>query len=91
MRARQLLPSCGFNNPVLERLEVNEKGLAERKVVDYSMIVLPGVETTDLRACIDAGVNLKEVNSKLFGVREMVTDLSAETETKNEGENTDEQ
>lgn len=88
MRARQPLPNCGFNPPVLEKIEANEKGLCERKLVDYSKIVLPDVETTDLRACIDAGVNLKEMNSKLFGVREMVTDMSvgSETESNNEGD-----
>lgn len=90
MRARQSLPSCGFNPPVLEKVEANEKGLCERKLVDYSRIVLPGVETTDLRACIDAGVNLKEMNSKLFGMREVVTDLSVDTETKNEGDEANE-
>jgi len=78
MRARQSLPFAGAGLPVLPVLETNENGICTTKYVDFSKVELPSVETTDLRSCLDAGVNLKQVNTKIFSQSEVITDLSVE-------------
>lgn len=87
MRARQPLSFAGAGLPVLPVLETNENGICSTKYVDFSKVELPSVETTDLRACLDAGVNLKQVNTKILSQSEVITDMSVEQ--KNDDNNDD--
>lgn len=61
---------------VLPRLQTNEN---EETIVSYedeSKGKLPDVSSTRLRDLLDAGVDLKQVNTKLFKPTEVVTDLT---------------
>lgn len=84
MRPRQPLAFVGVGLPVLQVLETNENGVCYYKSVDFSKVELPSVETTDLRACLDAGVPLRQVNTKILSQSEVVTDLSV---LKNDDDN----
>lgn len=90
MRPRQPLAFAGAGLPVLTEFEVGENGLVTEKLVDYSQVQLPEVETTDLRACLDAGVNLKEVSSKILSPKEIVVDLASAPENVEPSEQGDE-
>lgn len=71
---------------VLPEMRVNEKGGVVLKQVDQSKVSLPDPETTELRPLLDAGVDIKRVDTKIFGSSSVVTDLSVgPEETKNEG------
>lgn len=65
-RARQKLPICGFFPAVLPSVEVNE--VSEVSVVfrDASKSVLPSPDVTRLGDVLKAGVDLRQVNTKLF-------------------------
>lgn len=83
-----------FSSPsavILPEMQVNENGQVDYKQVDQSKKVLPDVETTDLRALLDAGVSLKQVNTKLFGPSGIVTDMSEEPKQNQQGVNSDEE
>lgn len=88
MIARQKIP-MPFSFPVITtRYEVNENNQVEEKIIDMSKKVLPGVETTDLRALLDAGVDIRRVNTKVLKGSEFVTDLApVETNQNDEGVN----
>lgn len=79
---RQKLFLGSPSSVVLPELKVNEKGGVELKQIDQSKIVLPDSETTELRPLLDAGVDVKRVNTKLFNSSVFVTDLSVESEEK---------
>lgn len=86
--------SIKFSSPssvILPEMQVNENGQVDYQQVDQSKKVLPDVETTDLRAMLDAGVSLKQVDTKLFGPSSIVTDMSVEAEQNQEGVNNDEE
>lgn len=88
MIARQKIPMPVAFPIITTRYEVNENNQVEEKVIDASKVVLPDVETTDLRALLDAGVDVKRVNTKVIKGTQIVTDLApAETEKKQEGVN----
>lgn len=82
-RQKMAMP-CAFPAYVT-RLEVNENNLVEEKTYDLASVVLPDVETTDLETLIDAGVDVKRVNTKILNGNTVVTDLSEEI--KQEGVN----
>lgn len=84
---RQKLFLGSPSSVVLPELKVNEKGGVELKQVDQSKVVLPDTEATELRPLLDAGVDVKRVNTKLFNSSAVVMDLSVESEeTKTEGD-----
>ena len=81
MIARQKIPMPPAFPIITTRYEVNENNQVEEKIIDASKVVLPDVETTDLRALLDAGVDVKRVNTKILKGTQIVTDLTP-TETK---------
>lgn len=84
---RQKLFLGSPSSVVLPEMRVNENGSVELKQVDQSKVGLPDTETTELRPLLDAGVDVKRVNTKLFGSSAIVTDLSTEPdETKTGGD-----
>ena len=85
---RQKLNIGTASSVVLPELQTNELGRSCYKMVDQAKVSLPDVETTDLRACLDAGVPLKQVSTKLFLPESVVVDMSPEPqEPNNEGDN----
>ena len=80
---RQKLNIGTASKVVLPELQTNELGRSCYKMVDQSEVSLPDVETTDLRACLDAGVPLKQVGTKLFSPDSVVVDMSPEPEDNN--------
>lgn len=82
-----LQPHGSMELPVITRLE---NGSTVVKRVDASTMVLPSVDVTDLKMCLDAGVDLKQVNSKVLGIRGDVeistVDPNPQT-NNNEGDN----
>ena len=91
MRPRQKM-MMPFAFPAIQtRYQVNENNQVEELVIDGSKIKLPDVETTDLRALLDAGVDVERVNTKVLKGSQIVTDLSPdETKPNNEGVDNDE-
>lgn len=89
MIARQKIPMPSAFLVITTRYELNEEtGLMEEKVIDASKVVLPDVETTELRSLLDAGVDVKRVNTKVIKGAQIVTDLSpAEVEQDKKGVN----
>ena len=88
MIARQKIPMPAAFPIITTRYEVNENGQVEEKIIDASKVVLPDVDTTNLRALLDAGVDVKRVNTKVIKGSQIVTDLTPiETKTNNEGVN----
>lgn len=84
---RQKLFLGSPSSVVLPELRVNEKGGVELKQIDQSKVVLPDTEVTELRPLLDAGVDVKRVNTKLFNSSAVVTDLSVDSEgTQTEGD-----
>lgn len=75
---RQKLNMGAASAVILPELETNELGRSCYKMVDQSKMVLPDVETTDLRAMLDAGVQIKRTDTKLFGAGSVVTDMTPE-------------
>lgn len=76
--SRQRLKYVPHFSIVLPRLQTNENQETTVIYEDESEGKLPDVSTTRLRDLLDAGVDLKQVNTKLFKPTEVVTDLSIE-------------
>lgn len=76
LRARQRLKYIDFGEIRLPEVQVLENGNAEVKMVDQSVSNLPDPSVTDLGACLKAGVDLKQVNSKILGTQSVGIDLS---------------
>lgn len=89
MITRQKIPMPSAFPVITTRYELNEEtGCMEEKVIDASKVVLPDVETTELRSLLDAGVDVKRVNTKVIKGAQVVTDLSpAEIKQDNKGVN----
>ena len=87
---RQKMRCSSPSAVVLPELSVNEEGYAYYKQVNQATKTLPEVETTDLRALLDAGVSIKQVSTKIFASDKIVTDMSPEPQNK-EGVNNDEE
>lgn len=77
-RARQQMMPSASCDVVFERLQANERGELDLVLVNDSQLVLPDVETTDVRALLDAGIDLRQVNTKILAGNQVVTDLSVE-------------
>lgn len=83
-RPRQKMPvSAGFP-AVLPQIDVLENGEVLLSYKDQSKFKLPDVETTRLRDLLEAGVDLKQVNSKIFPALEITTEITDTTNTNNE-------
>lgn len=63
---RQFLTHHMYGEIRLPQIQKLENGAVEIKLVDQSKIPLPDVETTRLSACLAAGVDLKQVPSKVL-------------------------
>lgn len=85
---RQKLFLGSPSSVVLPELRANENGGVELRQIDQSKVILPDTETTDLRALLDAGVNIKRVGTKIVRSVSVVTDMSEEKkeETQTEGD-----
>lgn len=75
---RQRLKFVPHFSIVLPRLQTNENEETTVVYEDESKGKLPDVSTTRLRDLLEAGVDLKQVNTKIFKPTEVVTDLSTE-------------
>lgn len=95
IRPRQKLFHCAASAIILQEVRKNEAtDEVEICHVDQSDFELPDVEMYDLKTCLQAGVNLKQVNSKILPTsdyRMIVKDdetVKNETETQtDDGEN----
>lgn len=83
-RPRQKLYTSPVFPAVLPEIKSHENGEVSVSYNDESNFKLPDVETTRLRSLIEAGVDLKQVNSKLFGMTETTLQFDSETEKKPE-------
>ena len=84
-RPRQNLPVAPAVPAVLPQIEATETGEVVLSYKDQSKFVLPDVSATRLRDLLEAGVDLKQVNSKIFPATEVnleITDVTANNETK---------
>lgn len=84
MIARQHIYFAAGGEPVFSRLSRNESGHYQFVEVNDSQVVLPAVETTDIQALLEAGIDPKRVDTKIIPSSSVVTDLAAEVveETK---------
>lgn len=85
---RQKLNIGTASTVVLPELHTNELGRSFYEQVDQANVCLPDVETTDLRACLDAGVPLKQVSTKLFSPDSVVVDMSPEPQKQQQQQQT---
>lgn len=82
MIARQHIYLAAGGEPVFSRLQRNESGNYQFVDVNDSKVVLPAVETTDIQALLEAGIDPKRVDTKIIPSSSVVTDLAAEVETE---------
>ena len=82
-RSRQKMPIPPAFPARFTIYEPNERGELERKVVDQSEIVLPDVSTTDLADMLAAGIDPRQVNTRILSAGTVVTDLSVEKVDEN--------
>lgn len=75
-RPRQRIKPAPVFSCVLPQVKTHEDGAVTIEYVDESKFKLPSPETTRLRDLLDAGIDLKKVNTKLFSPSEIVTDLT---------------
>lgn len=67
IRARQRLPHCAASVILLPEVHTNEStGESEIRMVNQADFILPDPAMYDLEAMLKAGVNLKQVNSKIL-------------------------
>lgn len=76
LRARQPLHyiDCGIIR--LPEVQTLENGNAEVRMVDQSESDLPDPSVTDLGDCIKAGVDLRQVSSKVLGTQSVTIDTT---------------
>lgn len=91
LRARQSLHyiDCGVIR--LPEVQTLENGNAEVRMVDQSKSSLPDPSVTDLGDCIKAGVDLRQVPSKILGTQSVTIDTTPapapeDNEIPNKGE-----
>lgn len=84
-RPRQKLYVSPVFPAVLPEIQSHENGEVSVAYNDESSFKLPDVETTRLRTLLEAGVDLKQVNSKLFGMTETTLQFDKEIEQPKEG------
>lgn len=83
-RSRQKIPFAPAFLAFQRIDSLNERGEIETKVVDMSKVVLPDVETTDISSLLAAGIDPKQVNTRILGAGSVVIDLSPEPEKEDE-------
>lgn len=88
-RPRQKLYVSPIFPAILPEIKSHENGEVSVAYNDESEFKLPDVETTRLRSLLEAGVDLKQVNSKLFGMTETTLQFDNGTEQSKEGVNDD--
>lgn len=89
-RARQSLPCAAAFPVVFTQLTTDEKGQTIQQEVNQSEVVLPDVETTNLANLLAAGIDPKQVNTRILKGSSIVTDLSiGEEENNNNNEEGD--
>lgn len=88
-RPRQKLYVSPVFPAVLPEIKSHENGEVSVAYNDESDFRLPDVETTRLRTLLEAGVDLKQVNSKLFGMTETTLQFDNGIEKPKEGVNDD--
>lgn len=89
MIARQHIFMAAGGEVMYSRLQANECGKYDFVLVNDSRTFLPEVETTDIKALLDAGVDVKRVNTKIIPSSQVVTDLTfeeAQETTEEKGE-----
>lgn len=88
VKQRYLVP---FHIPVHEIEDgVNENGKYVHKLVNQSEKVMPDIELFRLENQLDAGVDLEEVNSKVFKTKSVTEDSIVRKYTKKKGEKVNE-
>lgn len=86
-RKRQRLKISPAFAVYLPRLDTTETGEVSVLYRDESSYKLPDVETTRLRTLLESGVDIKQVNTKLFKATEINVELRGEQVNNNEGVN----
>lgn len=84
--ARQRLKFVPHFAVVLPKVRTNEN---EETLIVYENEAdgkLPDVSSTRLRDLLEAGVDIKKVNTKIFKPTEVVTDLTTEDKENNDAE-----
>lgn len=84
LRARQPMRYIDFGEIRLPEVQTLENGNAEVRMVDQSENHLPDPFVTDLGDCIKAGVDLKQVNTKILGTQSVTLDTSVKDESNND-------
>lgn len=80
MRPRQKIPTYTYGASLLPEVVTLENGCTEVRFVDQVKDRhLPSPEVADLRLLLDAGVNVKRVDSRLFHPDTIITDLSLDS------------
>lgn len=77
-RPRQRIQLAVGGDIVFSRIRQNESGQSERYLQNDSTAVLPDVETTDIKALLAAGIDPKQVNTRIVPSQSVVTDLAPE-------------
>lgn len=79
---RQRMRSCAYGRVLLPEPVTLENGNLEVRQVDQSSFRLPDKSTTDLSALIEAGVDLKRVDSAVYGYGRGVVSTENPEETQ---------
>lgn len=80
IRARQTMTINHYYAPVLPRVDTLENGNSEVVYKNEAADKLPDADVTKLSVLLAAGVDLKQVPTKILPVHEMVTAFSAPAE-----------
>lgn len=83
-RPRQNMPVSPACAAVLPQIEVLETGEVALTYKDQSKFKLPDVSATRLRDLLEAGVDLKQVNSKIFPATEINLEITDKTANNNQ-------
>lgn len=86
IRARQRLNVNAYYAPIMPRVDKLDNGKSAIVYKDEAADVLPDADTTKLSALLGAGVDLRQVPTKILPMNEMVTEFSP-TEKSVEPEN----
>lgn len=88
---RQKMQPSAFGIIRLPEIHTFDNGQSEVVLRDQSEQVVADPSTTDLKTLLDAGVNLKRVDSRVYGIRgEVAVNLGLPQETTSTSEQTKE-
>lgn len=77
---------CSF--PAVERVgSFSPSGVYHEEFKDFSSVKLPDCDSTDLGKLIDAGVDLKQMNTKILNVRSVSLPEEKQTSKTNNKQN----